>query len=216
MKINKKLLLLTSILCLLPILVGLFYWKALPDKIPTHFDFSGKADGYSSKAEAVFFLPFLMVGVHIFSIVMTSISPKSQNIGPKGKALIYWIVPAIAIPVQMATFFSAMKVIGAKQLVIGIGVLIALLIIIMGNYLPKIKQNYALEIRLPWTLDNEENWSKTHRFAGKVWVICGLIMLIDVLLQFALPYVLIPTFLFMLIAPLVYSYLLYKKQIPTR
>ncbi|MEY8461797.1 SdpI family protein [Streptococcus merionis] len=216
MKINKKLLAFTSILCLLPILVGLFYWKELPAKIPTHFNLSGQVDGYSGKFETIFFLPILMMGVHILSIIMTSISPKSQNIGANGNVLIYWLVPAIVVPIQIAAIFSAMKAIGSKQLTIGIGVVIALLFIILGNYLPKMKQNYAMRIKLPWTLDNEENWSKTHRFAGKVWVIGGLMMLIDVLLQLALPYFLIPTFSVMVIAPLIYSYLLYKKQNPTQ
>lgn len=210
MKINRKLLVLTSILCLLPIFLGLFYWKALPAEIPTHFDFSGQADGYSSKAEAVFFLPLFMVGIHVISIFMTSVSPKSQNIGSKGKILIYWLVPMIAIPVQVASLLSAMNIISSKELVIGIGVLLSLLFIVIGNYMPKIKQNYVFGIKLPWTLDNEENWYKTHRFAGKVWVACGVLFLLDILFQFAMPYVLVPTFLVMLLAPLVYSYHLYK------
>lgn len=212
MKINKNLLTLTSLLLLLPMLVGLFYWKALPTSIPTHFDFSGQADGYSSKVETIFFLPLLMLGIHVFSIIMTCMSPKAQNIGSKGKILIYWLVPMIAIPVQVASLLSAMNVISSKELVIGVGVLLSLLFIVIGNYMPKIKQNYVFGIKLPWTLDNEENWYKTHRFAGKVWVACGVLFLLDILFQFAMPYVLVPTFLVMLLAPLVYSYHLYKNS----
>ena len=61
----------------------------------------------------------------------------------------------------------------------------------MGNYMPKLKVNHTVGIRLPWTLQSEDNWHKTHRLAGKLWVLGGLILLLEAGLQFALSYVLV-------------------------
>ena len=83
------------------------------------------------------------------------------------------------------------------------------LFLIIGNYMPKCKQNYTIGIKIPWTLDNEENWNKTHRFAGFLWVICGIaIMITGFLGSF---WIFLPIALLMVIAPIVYSYLLHKK-----
>ena len=84
-----------------------------------------------------------------------------------------------------------------------------LMFIIVGNYLPKCKQNYTIGIKIPWTLNSEENWNKTHRFAGWLWTICGiLIMLTGFLGSF---WVFLPIALLMVIVPVVYSYILHRK-----
>ena len=93
------------------------------------------------------------------------------------------------------------------------GVLI--LFMVLGNYFGKLRPNYFVGIRTPWTLENETVWLKTHRLGGKVWVYGSLIMLIA---KFLLP--MEPFFIFIFIGftliialiPIVYSYLLYKKM----
>ena len=84
------------------------------------------------------------------------------------------------------------------------------LFVIIGNYMPKCKQSYTIGIKIPWTLNDEENWNKTHRMAGFLWVIGGVVIMATAFLgTFQLLFVvLIP----MVIIPFVYSYLLYKKN----
>ena len=90
-------------------------------------------------------------------------------------------------------------------------ILLGLVFIIIGNYLPKCKQNYTIGIKIPWTLDSEENWNKTHRFAGRIWVVCGFLMILTAFFDifwlffiFTIP---------MVFGPLLYSYILHKKGI---
>ena len=90
-------------------------------------------------------------------------------------------------------------------------ILFGLLFTVIGNYLPKCKQNYTIGIKIPWTLDSEENWNKTHRFAGIFWVVGGLATLVLGLFGGAWAY--IPIMLAMGIAPIVYSFLLFRKGI---
>lgn len=209
-KINVKLLVLTSSLTLLPMLVGLFLWKELPDSLPSHFGFDGTADGYSSKAEAVFMIPALMMGIHILTVVMTSLDPKARNVTPKMTTFIYWVIPLISGLVQLSIYGSVMGWIHNSTR-LGL-IFIGALFLILGNYLPKIKQNYTVGIKLPWTLHDEENWNKTHRLAGKLWVIGGFIILISELLGLTQPFVFIAKIVIMVFFPIIYSIVLAKSK----
>lgn len=208
MKINKKRLLITSLVTLLPIFIGLLLWKQLPDQVPTHFDFSGKVDDYSNKTFAVFFLPLFLLAIHLFVVWMVSKDPKSARLG-KMAALVYWIVPAISLFVQCMVFFAAAG--SGHGMTLNVNVFMGLFFLVIGNYLPKIRQNYTVGIRVPWTLNNENNWNKTHRLAGKVWVIGGLILFILGLFQIANGFVFAVTLILMFAFPIIYSYRLYQK-----
>ena len=89
---------------------------------------------------------------------------------------------------------------------------VGILFIVIGNYLPKCKQNYTIGIKLPWTLNSEENWNKTHRFGGIVFVLFGLIQIAGAFLDFGGIITMITIFAVLLI-PMIYSFILYKKGI---
>ena len=209
-KINLNLLILTSIFTLLPILVGLILWKDLPASLPSHFGLDGQADGFSSKLEVVFLIPLVMLGLHFFAVVVTSLDPKASHVSPKMKTLVYWLVPFISGLVQLSIYGAAFGLIGNSTR-IGL-VMVGIVFLVVGNYLPKTKQNYTVGIRLPWTLDSEENWNKTHRLAGRLWVLGGLIILVNSFLSWAVFYVFIAVLLGMVLVPIFYSYWISRGQ----
>ena len=209
-KINLKLLILTSILTLLPILVGVILWKDLPASLPSHFGLDGQADGFSSKLEVVFLIPLVMLGLHFFAVVVTSLDPKASHVSPKMKTLVYWLVPFISGLVQLSIYGAAFGLIGNSTR-IGL-VMVGIVFLVVGNYLPKTKQNYTVGIRLPWTLDSEENWNKTHRLAGRLWVLGGLIILVNGFLSWAVFYVFFGVLLVMVLVPIFYSYWISRGQ----
>ena len=84
------------------------------------------------------------------------------------------------------------------------------LFVVIGNLLPKMRQSYTMGIKLPWTLNNEENWNKTHRLAGKLWVGGGIVIMATAFLGSF--WIMIGILTLMVIVPTVYSYCLYKKQ----
>ena len=209
-KINLKLLSLTSILTLLTILVGVILWKDLPASLPSHFGLDGQADGFSSKLEVVFLIPLVMLGLHFFAVVVTSLDPKASHVSPKMKTLVYWLVPFISGLVQLSIYGAAFGLIGNSTR-IGL-VMVGIVFLVVGNYLPKTKQNYTVGIRLPWTLDSEENWNKTHRLAGRLWVLGGLIILVNGFLSWAVFYVFFGVLLVMVLVPIFYSYWISRGQ----
>lgn len=206
-KKNLKLLILTSILTLLPILAGVVLWNQLPEQMPTHWNAAGEVDGWSSKPFAVFGLPLILVAAQWLCVLATTTDPKRQNHSEKIYHLVFWIIPVLSIVLHAVTYLTVLGVGVRIEMVMPI--FMGLLFVIIGNYLPKCKQNYTIGIKIPWTLDNEENWNKTHRFAGFLWVVCGVAIMFTGF--FGGVWIFLPISFAMVLAPIIYSYLLHRK-----
>ena len=208
-KKNLKTMLITSIIILLPIVAGVMMWDQLPDQIATHFNSNGQPDGWSPKEFAVFGLPLILLAVHWLCVAITGNDPKSKNISDKMMTLVMWICPVVSFACCGATYLYALDSgINQKKLAM---LLIGCIFVVIGNYLPKMKQTYTLGIKLPWTLNSEENWNRTHRFAGYVFMIGGVIVLVAGLMDIL--EVAFVTLLAMAVLPTIYSYMLFKKGI---
>ena len=123
--------------------------------------------------------------------------------------LMYWICPVVSWLCVGATYgyelgLSQQKILGFVRLFVGV------VFIIIGNYMPKVKQNYFLGIKLPWTYASEENWNKTHRMAGKLWVAGGILFLMNFFLKIRWLEAVI--MFAMILIPVTYSYLYSKKE----
>ena len=208
---NKKYWLVTAAITLLPILLGLLLWNQLPDKLPTHFGVDGAADGFSGKGFAVFGLPLLMLFFHGVIFFATRLDKQNRGHNEKVLNLVGLIFPTMSIVNSVVIYSLALgKELNLTMLLFP---LLGLLFIAIGNWLPKIKQNSTLGIKIRWTLYSEENWNKTHRFAGFLWVIGGVIFCLmgfvpEKMLVFLLPLQII----LLACVPMVYSWLLAKKQ----
>ena len=208
-KRNLKVLIISSIVTLLPIVAGLILWNQLPEQIPTHWNASGEIDGWSSKPFAVFGLPLIMVAAQWLCMLGTSADPKKENHPAKVLHLVLWIIPVLSVALNTMTYMAAL----GKEVRIEVimPILIGLILAIVGNYMPKCKQNYTIGIKIPWTLNSEENWNRTHRFAGWLWTFCGIaLMLTGIIGGFR---IFLFVVLLMVFAPILYSYLLFRKGI---
>ena len=210
LKANRKTLIITSIVTILPMLIGILCWNRLPDVMATHFGINNEANGFSSKAIAVFGIPVFLLAVLWLGAFATSHDPKKQNISQKMFSLVLWIAPVISLaaaatmyPINLGyeldiTFFSEL--------------LLGLMFIIIGNYLPKARQNYTIGIKIPWTLANEENWNRTHRLAGYLWMVCGILLVLISVMRLGQAQWLVGIILIMVLVPCIYSYWLHAKK----
>lgn len=174
-KKNKWKLLISSIVILLPIVLGLIFWKQLPEQMVTHWGADGEADGWSSRASAVFSLPIFILAVHWICIFFTAKDPKNKDQNNKIFRIVLWICPVTSLVAGCMVYAAALdQAIDQNFLIYGF---CGLFFVIIGNYLPKCKQNYTIGIKVKWALENEENWNATHRFCGKVWTIGGFLMM---------------------------------------
>ena len=207
-KKHKILFLITALINLLPIPAGLLLWNKLPETIATHWNAEGVADGFSSKSIAVFVLPLFLFAIHIICVAVTSADPKNKGVESKPLMLMFWICPVLSLLVSSMTYATALGY--AIKVEIIAPVFMGVLFLVIGNYMPKCKQNYTMGIKIPWTLNDEENWNKTHRFAGIVWVIGAVIILATAFLGSVA--IFLSVTIIMAIAPMVYSYCYYKKN----
>lgn len=199
----------STALTLLPMLIGLLLWNQLPDTITTHWGADGVADGFSGKAFAVFGLPAMMAGFNILCCLVTALDPKQAKQNKKAMNMVFWIMPLISVCVCTFVYSTALG--KAMDLFVIMPLLLGVMFTLIGNYLPKVKQNSTLGIKISWTLHNEENWNKTHRFAGKISVVGGIVTMLSALLpvKWMIPVMLV-ALLAVVLAPMVYSYRIYK------
>ena len=208
---NKKYWLITSAITLLPIILGLLLWDQLPDKLPTHFGVDGAADGWSGKGFAVFGIPAMWLIFHLITWGVTRLDQQNRGHNEKVLNLVGLTFPTMSIAFSVLLYTRALEI----ELDMGaiLFPLLGLLFIAMGNWLPKVKQNSTLGIKIKWTLYNEENWNKTHRFAGFVWVIGGVLFcLMGFVPEKSLLFLLPLQVLLLAAVPTVYSWNLARKQ----
>lgn len=208
---KRKTLILTTLLCLAPIALGVALYDQLPEVVPTHFAMDGTPDGWSSRATAVFGLPVFMAALNGICFWASGRMEKRQErkVAPdKLMALTQWIPAVISLIMVPTTLLSAAG--REVPLTMILSLFLGLTFLIVGNYLPKCKMNPYIGIKLPWTYSSEENWNKTHRLGGFVWVAAGVVMLLSAILGSNL---LMGTAIGAgLLIPAVYSYLLYRKD----
>ena len=211
MKENKKRFIITTLITLIPLFIGLILWKRLPDRIATNFSFNGEVNSYNSKGFVVFGMTLFMTAIHLFTLFITLNDPKKNNIGKKMLTFCFWFVPVFSIIIMSSLYAYALNV--KINIVMVISAMIGILFVILGNYMTKNHQNYSVGLRLPWTLNSEENWNQTHRFASKLWVIGGIFIILLGVLDFITAFILITVTIIISVIPIIYSFYLYKKGI---
>lgn len=157
-------------------------------------------------------IPPIMVAIHWICVTFTFWDNAKREQNKMVLGLIFWILPILSLYANGVVYAATLGAI--TYLPVIVGVLLSAAFIIIGNYLPKTKRNRTIGIKIKWTLESDDNWYATHRFSGKIWVICGIITLIFSFLPEKIFF--IPMLLMLLpvaIAPAVYSYLFYKKQV---
>ncbi len=211
-KEHKYSIIFSSLLILAPTIAGIFLWDKLPDNMAINFGTSNISNQLASKSFTIFFLPLLLLLLQWLCLFFTSLDSKNKNQNKKAFGIVFWIIPIISILVNSLIYSVALgKKINIEPIMV---VFFSLMFIIIGNYLPKISQNFTLGLKITWTLNSEENWNKTHRFSGKLWVVGGFVLLLSLLLpeNFLIPVILVDL-LAMVIFPIIYSYSIYRKEV---
>lgn len=191
-------------------LFGIYFYPQLPDKVPVHWNYEWVIDRTADKGLWVFMIPIITLIMVIMFKYLPKLDPKKENYEKFEKTweifqfiILGFFVYAYIIT-TLAPIYSEINV--WKLIPFGIGIMF----IIMWNYMWKIRQNYFVWIKLPWTIANEEVWNKTHRLGGKTFIICWIIFIINTFFLFSPVFIFGSLITLVLIVPIVYSYIIYK------
>lgn len=168
-KIKFKILFITSLVCLLPMLLGVALWSKLPDSIATHFDINFNPDAYSSKSFFVFGLPVMMAILQIICCIISDLSvPKQHN-----TIISKWIIPLICVLLYISTLGYALGWITDTRLAVSF--MVGTVFIVTGSCISKLDyvKNYNIETKKA---------KKINRFTGFGMVALGVLFFISILL----------------------------------
>ncbi len=212
MKFTFKTEIIPILIILISIGLGFYFYSAFPDTVPVHWGVNGEVDRWGSKFEGAWLMPMIAVGMYVLFLVLPLIDPKKEKYQQFFK--VYLMFRTLILLMMFGIYLIAsLNTLGYNVRVeVWIPVAIGLLFLIMGNYMGKLKANWFMGIRTPWTLSSDEVWNKTHRLGGKMFMILGVLLMITPLLPYSNIFltVVMPVLIVGLV-PVVYSFVLYKK-----
>lgn len=216
MQKNKLIDSIVFLLVSLPFIYLAYIYHQLPESVPTHFDIHGKADDFSEKS-SLWLIVGILSATSLFIFYLLKFLPK---IDPKKNARFGTpIFIKIGIAVSFLLFFLNIMIIlsaqsGAIEWTKSLPIIIGLFFAFMGNIMHSLKPNYFAGIRTPWTLESEETWRETHRLAGKLWFVGGLLIaLCGLIFPFNISMIiLICITVIMAFWPMIFSYTYFKKM----
>ena len=215
MKKSTPNLFLALVLLAIPFAYAAYVYAGLPETIPTHFNFKGEADGFGGK-DSIFLGPAILGVTGLFTFFLLS---NIKNFDPKRvkeeddgmfKKFALLMVAFLSMLGFIITISASTPSINVAKLILpGIGLFFA----VIGWVMPKIHQNYFAGFKLPWTLENVDNWNETHKVAGKIWLYGGIFQAVATLLLPSMPAFIcfIIATAVMVIIPTVFSYRMYKR-----
>lgn len=161
-------------------MAGLSLWAAprLGERVPIHWNAQGEVDRYGSRLEGLIGIPLVTLGVSALLAFLPRVEPRRRHLEQSAKAYhALWVLVLVVLGVVHAAvlFTGVGRAVPVGTLVPG---LMGLLLVVMGNYLSKVRSNFFFGIRTPWTLASERSWDRTHRLAGRLFAGVGILTLL--------------------------------------
>jgi len=201
------------IFIIMAIILSFYFYANFPEKVPIHWNVAGEVDNWGSAGFAAFLLPAVILGMYLLFLGIPYLDPKKDRYQEFRQ--VYHAFKTLIILFMLAIYLiTSLNGLG-YSIAVGawVPVMVGLLFIIIGSYLPKIKTNWFIGIRTPWTLSSETVWQKTHQFGSKVFIVGGILMMLEAIVPVTWR---IPLFILILaitlLGTLVYSYWLYRAE----
>lgn len=199
------------IIVLLMFISGLVSYQYLPDILPTHWNFAGEADGFGPKEIYVWLFPGIGLGMLVLFWLLPKLDPKKEKYSKF--ADVWEIMQTVIVAYFAYMYFVSIYAAIVPDVNVSVYVLtgIGVLFIILGNFMGKIRQNYFIGIKTPWTIANEDVWNKTHRLGGWCFVLAGLIYIFQAFTGIITVWLFGFSIVLALLVPIFYSYAIFPK-----
>ncbi len=194
-------------------LLGALTWSGAPERIPVHWGWSGEVDRYGGKFEGILLLPLLAFALYVVFLVIPRIDPGRANYARFAGAYAvvrYGVITVIAFVYAVIHLWIRGHRVEVSTL---IPLLIGGLFVSLGSVMGKVRPNWFVGIRTPWTLSSKLSWVRTHRLAGWVFTTFGLCLMLSGLLRAKAAFVVtLALFAVGMVWTLVYSYLTWRRD----
>lgn len=183
-KINMKSLIITSTVCLLPIVCGLIFYNSLPESIAIHWGIDNNPNGYFSKQVFVFGMPIIMVALQVFCCIVSDWSDKNPEANKKAVTVYKWIIPIITVVMYAVTIAIALgNDLDIRKIVMCV---LGILFIISGNYMPKVRSDYYMNSKVFWVKNRDEKLvNKAMKVAAYGLIGFGILFILSILFDVA-------------------------------
>lgn len=199
--------LMSVLLCVFLIIPGVSIYDRLPDRVAINFGINGQPQQYSSKDFAVFGIPLITSAMQLMLCLITNLFNKTDTKDLINRAIRFYN-PAIYYFAYVSLLLHALG--QMKDPTSVIFTIMAVVFVVMGNYMPKMRRNMFLGIRTPHTLTDQDVWDKTQRFTGIITIICGIAMLPFALMKKGI--VVLILVMLKMIATFIYSEIVYHSE----
>ncbi len=187
-------------------------WPHAPDRIPVHWGLSGQPNGYAGKV-GLFYPALIALGVYALMLFLPRVDPRGRNYDRFRGAYTFIRMAIVAALVCIGIFTSLWALDVKVDINVAVPVVVGLLLMVLGNFMGKIRSNWFAGIRTPWTLSSAESWNKTHRLGGRMFVLFGLVLAVAAPFQKSWTPVLVAVMVGIIVVTLfVYSYLVWKRD----
>lgn len=200
------------------LIVGMFVasgiaWPHVPEKVPVHWNIHGEVDRYGGRFEGLFVSPLIAAGLYALMLVLPKVDPRGANyrdfVGPY--AILRCVLIGFLAVLHLLLLFAAL----GRPLPVGkvVPAMVGVLLMVIGALMPRIKPNWFVGVRTPWTLSSELSWTKTHRLAGWLFPLCGAVVLLAGFVGTACAlYAMLAALLGSVTGMVVYSYFVWRKD----
>jgi uncharacterized membrane protein len=201
------------IILIIAFALSFYFYTHFPDKVVTHWNFRGEPNGYMGPFGGAFVLPIIMFVIYLGFIFLPALDPKKERYADFSRPYNIFRISILAMLLVIYMVAGLFNLGYAVPINIIVPFLVGVLMIVIGNLLGKVKNNWFVGIRNPWTLSSENVWNKTHRVGGFLFVIFGFIIMVVPILSptpgLILFFIGIIT---IVLGTSVYSYILYRKE----
>lgn len=201
-----------SLLLAMFIVAG-FTWSSAPSSIPVHWGITGQPDRYGGKFEGILAIPLVALVIYLLLLFLPRIDPRRVNYD---KFSGVYLLLRTVIVVFMAGIYTV-QVMWVKGIAVDMEVvvplIVGLLLMVIGNYLGKLRPTWFVGIRTPWTLSSEESWLKTHRLGGRFFILLGLALAVASAFHNTWAFFIVGIVAaILLIFLVIYSYIVYREE----
>lgn len=193
------------------LIVGFLLWDKLPEMMPSHWNIEGEIDSYMEKSTWIWIFPGITLLMTLLFPFLSRIDPKKEKYQSFRRS---WLILQMVFIIFFAYIYFVSLYLTLNPLVPITGFVfggIGVMFVFIGNYLGKVRQNWFIGIRTPWTLDKEEVWNKTHRLGGWLFLIAGLIIFAEAFILWNVAWVMGVCIGLAALVPVLYSYFLHRK-----